>query len=353
MFQVKRLDTTFPYYESTLAASDQSQTPQNAFMPKKEEEYLRDTLIYPHPTCSGSNSQGEAIKTPSVRPHNPLVYPHPQTKSPPYSNTYSQQVNHNDNVILLRANGQSASIENRPDMSTDEKITCLKSKLSQGSIQRNQGSQGLNSLASGTLWEQASSLPSKEKLKFLVGLIPGKDEEKQGQNDSPVAGKNKVELLGEERVFVEPLCEEKGSLGHVPVVYQNQDPFETLSNGSRLSDELEQINLPKPTLTPMKPMDKNVGGPTNKDAQLEIEIDCSDKIVAPSSMTNRSSSFKSCSVFEKNRVTKSNSVPPVPLPRTLQMMEGAQSGANAVAIEIPESFHGAAHKEEDAIARGG
>merc|ERR1712098_193451 len=49
---------------------------------------------------------------------------------------------------------------------------------------------------------------------------------------------------------------------------------------------------------------------------------------------------------------------PVPAPRSLVMMEGAQSGANAVAIEMPpeieQGFHGAAgNKEEEIAASGG
>ena len=50
-----------------------------------------------------------------------------------------------------------------------------------------------------------------------------------------------------------------------------------------------------------------------------------------------------------------SSATPVPMPRSLLMMEGAQSGANAVAIEMPESeaYHGASFNKEEEIAASG
>ena len=62
------------------------------------------------------------------------------------------------------------------------------------------------------------------------------------------------------------------------------------------------------------------------------------------------------STGQAGKIPKRESGVPVPMPRNLLMMEGAQSGANAVAIEMPESesYHGAAcNKEEEIAASGG
>lgn len=291
-------------------------------------------LVYPHPTGPPFPVTAPSSQEPPLAP---LVYPHASVPSAPLEEVTPAG----------------------PDRSAGDKFERLRSMMSPESIGADRSSRGLNSLSSGSVWEQAASLSSREKLKFLKDLIPNQGQQ-EGQNSSLITGvaaAHKQEKISSQPLLVEPLCSENGSLGKN--MQANQDPFETMSSGHP-SNGLEQTHLLQPTLTPLKTRQ----GATPKALNVAVEIEADgpesgspekfqEAVRSPLSLVARASHQLQPLPGEKGRIGKTPVTPPVPLPRTLQMMEGAQSGANAVAIEIPESYHGAAHKEEDGTASGG
>ncbi|CAL1539180.1 unnamed protein product [Lymnaea stagnalis] len=167
---------------------------------------------------------------------------------------------------------------------------------------------------------------------------------------------------------VEPLCLEPGSLGQN--FLPNQDPFEIQSDGpSQVEDGAHSPLIPtfagKPLVkggsndqikTPED--DARPFGGVQQSRVLELMTSVHDALSfntwpAPAG-SNPSYAMAKCKVVKKGAV---DSLPPKPMPRNLLMMEGAQSGANAVAIEMPpepDFFHGpSVNKDEEIAASGG
>ncbi|XP_005090579.1 uncharacterized protein LOC101855228 [Aplysia californica] len=227
------------------------------------------------------------------------------------------------------------------------------------------------------LWDQAANLSPEEKIRFLKRIA---EAHHQSQRDGSTAALPDVE----------PLCSDPSP--HKPCLGQNnipnQDPFDVEGASPIPTSAQASMNFKRgqsvEILTPT-PIDTPRGSPgSNGKFPRSSSVDPSSSspssnpsfTQAPPTMSSFAQPRRSASA-DKSAVTKvaatkalycSAVVPkaklpkkvengaPVPMPRNLPLMEGAQSGANAVAIEMPsesESYHGAASNKEEEIAASG
>ncbi|BFZ22142.1 hypothetical protein BsWGS_25182 [Bradybaena similaris] len=357
--QVKRVDTeqliTFDHTDNTCADSVDAGH-FVLYIPTTDPggETL-PPLVYPHPTVD----QSSGVDAPKLNPLFPekeprwLVYP-----GKPESTYLSGDDNCNQNS------------GNTPLLDADLQAPLRNSAVAKdGAIEYN----------TAPLWEGAAALSAEEKLKFMMSLMEMRNYQKNNSQDSKKPEDRCDTEQGEvgsnsdgKPKMIEPLCLEPGSLGKnfVP----NQDPFEVDGNVEFFDHVM--INLEKdksPTLTP-KRATNNKNEPTAKFFRLSsVETDGAASV---SNTDDRSqnkqllhmlAASKAGQSTGQGRLAYTSALPksqagkqrwPVPMPRNLLMMEGAQSGANAVAIEIPPESSDffqvvTVNKEEEIAASGG
>uniref|UniRef100_A0A0B7AMW8 ZZ-type domain-containing protein n=2 Tax=Arion vulgaris TaxID=1028688 RepID=A0A0B7AMW8_9EUPU len=316
-------------------------------------------LVYPHPSVDQSSAVDGAKLNPAVAQNEPqwLVYPH-----------------HTENIEFPLLH-ESANHNPCQKLTTSKSLDELEAPKERNNSSIDRGQADDKSFV--PLWEEAAGLSTEDKLKFMKNFIGLNSHEANGlQGHKKPEGESNTErrLLKENRkMSIEPLCLEQGSLGKnfIP----NQDPFEVDSNVFSKYFEHVMINFEKdksPTLTPKQAITNKCESNVSYIRTSSIETDgassvsnvelCPTKqmqdmlVPSPLCQTTQQTRASYTSALPKSKVLKRV---PVPMPRNLLMMEGAQSGANAVAIEIPSEsadfFQGvsAVNKEEEIAASGG
>ncbi|KAH9514091.1 hypothetical protein Btru_030191 [Bulinus truncatus] len=231
-------------------------------------------------------------------------------------------------------------------------------------------------------WDKAKGLTTEKKMFYLKAMMasggsPSSEHEIKPQDNAKVSndGLLLADLPSPHAVIVEPLCAQPGSLGQnfIP----NQDPFEL--EGESASQEGIQGFLPRmcsPTLVPTsalmepgyrqdKTLTKETEGGTSSVAPPVKLIDWVSAVHSAMSFNPAtpsppaagappySAAIPKCKLVKKG---SEKSCTMKILPGNLLMMVGAQSGANAVAIEMPpepEFFNHSVNKDEEIAASGG
>lgn len=217
------------------------------------------------------------------------------------------------------------------------------------------------SFVSSNEWAEAASLTTDEKIGFLKNKLALANN----KNVSAVSKEPKIYVDRQQLICRHPQYNEQSLSKNIN---PNQDPFEI--DGVSTSQKSPTMPILTPTL-PMqfgkfpRTMDAGQmrGAPCleNTEAQnpaFAVFVDPAQARLSLSVEKSILSANTTNATMKSHRAKnhKENGSVPVPMPRNLLMMEGAQSGANAVAIEMPESesYHGAAcNKEEEIAASGG
>ena len=253
-----------------------------------------------------------------------------------------------------------------PQPSKKQTLQQMADTAQQMSQATQQMAEGASANTSKQLWDQAANLNMQEKLLFLKRLA-GKDKAEMLKQIPESHTKDKCE----EFVATLPdVCASRQSNGFPNL--SNQDPFEIdMSSGDATGIDFKIRSDPATLLSPTQihphqkiPQTGNAAGVDfSQHHGLSSSADKTgfghvSKVAAAKAMYSSAviPKAKLAKTYEHNNINPV--VPPVPMPRNLLMMEGAQSGANAVAIEMPsetDSYHGAAtsNKEEDIAASGG
>ncbi|KAI8776227.1 uncharacterized protein LOC106080074 isoform X1 [Biomphalaria glabrata] len=310
-----------------------------------------DKLVYPYPPADSSDLGRTQPACPLIAEPQVLVYPYPKDEA---SST---------NSVLLQPLAQNVPVTNGITAVSD-------SDTLRGSTTPEQHGATLI-----IPWEQANSLSLEKKIYYLKSMISGSQTlEKEQSTPEKARNPNDGILLSDfaslNDVIVEPLCAKPGSLGQnfIP----NQDPFELEYESA--SEEITQRFSPTliPTSAVKNPESqqseafvKEKEGGTSSAAMPVKLLDWMSTVhsamsfnATPPNPSNAESLAYSAAIpkckLTKKIVEKSSFVKP--LPRNLMMMEGAPSGANAVAIEMPsepEFFNHPVNKEEEIAASGG
>uniref|UniRef100_A0A2C9KKG2 ZZ-type domain-containing protein n=1 Tax=Biomphalaria glabrata TaxID=6526 RepID=A0A2C9KKG2_BIOGL len=310
-----------------------------------------DKLVYPYPPADSSDLGRTQPACPPIAEPQVLVYPYPKEEA---SST---------NSVLLQPLVQNVPVTNGITAVSD-------SDTLRGSTTPEQHGATLI-----IPWEQANSLSLEKKIYYLKSMISGSQTlEKEQSTPEKARNPNDGILLSDfaslNDVIVEPLCAKPGSLGQnfIP----NQDPFELEYESA--SEEITQRFSPTliPTSAVKNPESqqseafvKEKEGGTSSAAMPVKLLDWMSTVhsamsfnATPPNPSNTESLAYSAAIpkckLTKKIVEKSSFVKP--LPRNLMMMEGAPSGANAVAIEMPsepEFFNHPVNKEEEIAASGG
>ncbi|XP_059169219.1 uncharacterized protein LOC131951000 isoform X2 [Physella acuta] len=317
-----------------------------------------DQLSYPYHTAFSQPTVSSPIDAPPPVPPRQPIAPrlHPEILIYPYPNG-ANTVMYNPGTLYTQFS--TSGTASAPGPSIPLSTNAVPAPFCYGSINSIDMSQTIP-------WD----LPAREE-KTTNPFDEFKDK------NTPLAYKSQREdTLMTDSSKVEPLCTESRSLGQnfIP----NQDPFEINSPETQQIHSSVACDI-RPPLTPTtaskslaqetvaSSKESEVAGGTTQPAKLLEWVNTVHAALsfnagqdhfpqnppAVGGNPSYSAAIPKCKVVKKG----SENQPPKPLPRYLLMMDGAQSGANAVAIEMPpepDFFHAASlNKDEEIAASGG
>ncbi|GFN89506.1 next to brca1 1 protein, partial [Plakobranchus ocellatus] len=358
-----------------------------------------------------SVDETQYVDAPATQPW--LVYPHPHTQPQPQPQPLTHQVNSANtshvNPESIQMANTSTACPTHLSGTVNVKGNSSQSVSKPVATKASAPPDVITLQAAANAWEGAAKLPMHEKISFLKQLASSShadyknDENEKPQRDENISGgnedsanvdhllkdfdntpnvtlfENHPHLLEGQNVQLTPQGQDPFDLDATNVMDQVQHPFEmdnspTLTptkasskkaeeNGSCGSSRerhpeaccfqfagLSPLSYPQvPTAQPKPPpaLPVNVPiyegpSPSAVGPMLKLKRPCRDE-------------NQPKKVRETHMNTKSTVRPPVPLPRALLMMEGAQSGANAVAIEMPSEAEPCKVEqgEEEVAASGG
>lgn len=368
--QVKRLDAeqliTFENTDSSSENTDSSSSNAAAITEAGQFVFYVPTtdpagdvlqpLVYPHPPADmSSDVDGPAPATDKNDPKW-LVYPHPTENKESLLTQEHENEHPWQQLSSFQFSGQPLAPKDLNALDT------------------------VSNHSSNCMWEEAANLSIEEKVRFMRSFM-----EANGRNINMQAecSKQKEDNGTEEsllndvanektEVKVLPLCSERGSLGmnFIP----NQDPFEINPDASPAYMEHVMISFnddTSPTLAPKQAAASREEIYARYFRMPSVETDGAASVSFAENFQNKQlqgllASTQPSQSCTQTRAIYTSTVPkckvskhiPVPMPRNLSIMEGAQSGANAVTIEIPSEasdfFPGSlVNKEEEIAASGG